>query len=1177
MGAKRFRGAEAAARAYAHHSIFDGDGKRAWRGQSCPVCNGRKGWCLVDPDGRAAVCTKIAEGGSEFGRMGHLHLLAPEEFEPGAEGWKIAADNSTAKGERKRSKRAKPSKNERKRRDAAYRALLDALPDASGHAELRDLGAASWGPDALVLLAPRLLPAKKSSEAAQVVALLEGEHGRETFQGVPGFAVQEGGKLDDDDPNKALPDFFGASFPGAPALAFPSVGPDGLVEGVRVRRIGDGEGSKYWWLSSDQAGEGVGIAGAAGDPPVSIYKPAEAREGGFLVTEGEKKAAAAAAALGIIALSVPGVTQWRGTLAALRRMDPDGSAPVAVAYDMDWRGKPEVERARHELLQALADAGRKVSVGEWPAEHKGLDDALVVAGPGALRWEAAEELAPRWWCGATFNGYLAREDGRGGVRLVREKFNSQGESMGEELLATCVVRRVDVRRHAEGGEPVDAYEVFCDGRSRVFEADPGSSQSAAKWRQTLAANCPGTPWISQSFAAVDGLNAIMQAIAEREPPREIEVHRAGFDKTLEAYRLPGWRIDGEGFHEEPAEVCPKGFGPEGSAGLLPDGQRAREAAEAWAEEWPKLHKSPTDATIALAAGLCGPFAAPVAGAPCNVILALVGGTGSGKTTQARLLGSLHGQDGRLGSHGTVKGYLKLAEASRDSLTVVDDLREGRSIRDFAASAFDGSRRPTSTRDQKLSRSPNLRGGVVITAETLDGAVESTMNRMVVINFPRSKKEQLPTINAAKARLRLLENPSALAAEAARLALAAGPERLRRALKETTEAGETHPLGSARGRELAALVGLCVGLLRDTFAHVLGDVPDWMATPAECMDRVLSSHAREEEQARPARVFLDALRESLGTRADLLEVQVEWNGRGRTSVEGRVPTPDRGQTLVFEIENNGRPLLFVSPRSTLRALGLDLSEGAIRQSLEDEGLLIPDAKSGEARTQIYVAGPNRQVRGWLIRDAAIQGPRGDARADWLQANKLKGVLVWLEERLVHKSQLETRSSCSSQANNPNLAFLSPAFRANSPAKSEEVATGSRPGTALLREEDRLVGLKSDQNPSANRVSLTSQRTSQSSITSQNFRLVGASEGDSPSPDPDNRPPSEWPEPSSMADVEALPARWRDTVEGFLARLVVAKNIDLDEEDPPSALFGQAWRNSLPSLDNLEGVRRDASPG
>jgi hypothetical protein len=48
-----------------------------------------------------------------------------------------------------------------------------------------------------------------------------------------------------------------------------------------------------------------------------------------------------------------------------------------IAFDSDWRVKPQVKAALEKLMRGLSGAGFRVKVRTWPPQHKGIDDYLL--------------------------------------------------------------------------------------------------------------------------------------------------------------------------------------------------------------------------------------------------------------------------------------------------------------------------------------------------------------------------------------------------------------------------------------------------------------------------------------------------------------------------------------------------------------------------------------------------------------------------------------------------------------------------------------------------------------------------------------------------------------------------------------------------------------------------------
>ncbi len=97
------------------------------------------------------------------------------------------------------------------------------------------------------------------------------------------------------------------------------------------------------------------------------------------LTEGELKADVATALSGVLTISVPGVSAWRGALPVLRSLAP---ATVLLAFDADAATNHHVARAAEATAQALESEGWEVAAESLdPALVKGIDDALAAGVP----------------------------------------------------------------------------------------------------------------------------------------------------------------------------------------------------------------------------------------------------------------------------------------------------------------------------------------------------------------------------------------------------------------------------------------------------------------------------------------------------------------------------------------------------------------------------------------------------------------------------------------------------------------------------------------------------------------------------------------------------------------------------------------------------------------------------
>jgi hypothetical protein len=92
------------------------------------------------------------------------------------------------------------------------------------------------------------------------------------------------------------------------------------------------------------------------------------------VTEGELKANSAFERTQIPTVSLPGVGAYRQVFEVLKAM---GANTVRLAFDMDAREKPVVANALRNAAKELKLLGYEVEIEQWPAEHKGIDDALA--------------------------------------------------------------------------------------------------------------------------------------------------------------------------------------------------------------------------------------------------------------------------------------------------------------------------------------------------------------------------------------------------------------------------------------------------------------------------------------------------------------------------------------------------------------------------------------------------------------------------------------------------------------------------------------------------------------------------------------------------------------------------------------------------------------------------------
>jgi hypothetical protein len=242
--------------------------------------------------------------------------------------------------------------------DRVYRTLLGLLSLSEIHREAllrRGLDEAAIGG-----VSYRTLP--KAGRAALARELLERFPAR-LLATVPGFCMREGTR-------GPYP-----SFGGAPGLLIPVLDLDGFVVALKVRR--DDDDPRYLYVSSS------GRGGPSPGAPVHVSRWNESvwNESARVVriTEGELKADVATALSGVLTISVPGVSAWRGALPLLRILKP---STVILAFDADAPSNPHVARAGQATADALAAEGWEVAVESWdPTRAKGIDDALAAGVP----------------------------------------------------------------------------------------------------------------------------------------------------------------------------------------------------------------------------------------------------------------------------------------------------------------------------------------------------------------------------------------------------------------------------------------------------------------------------------------------------------------------------------------------------------------------------------------------------------------------------------------------------------------------------------------------------------------------------------------------------------------------------------------------------------------------------
>lgn len=318
--------------------------KTVTRAHPCPICK-HADWCSVAADGTAIKCRRVQLGADKIktdrnGQPYYVHRLAsPNGYTNGH----TTSQMPTSPPKR----RAKPDKLHE-----VYSALLAQLllnPPHNASLQARGLGSLAENTE----LGFRSLPI---TGRARIARRLHDRFGDEILT-VPGFVIKEGqhGPY--------------VTIAGAVGLLIPVRDVEGRIVALIVRRDDEGKGSKYTYVSSKKYG-GPGPLVTA-HVPTGTPKPTEV----IRLTEGPLKAHIAFILDGTATLGLPGLA-WKKALPTLAALQ---STTVRLAFDMDARRNIHVAGAMRSCVKALENRGLTLELEQWPAEHKGIDDALAAS------------------------------------------------------------------------------------------------------------------------------------------------------------------------------------------------------------------------------------------------------------------------------------------------------------------------------------------------------------------------------------------------------------------------------------------------------------------------------------------------------------------------------------------------------------------------------------------------------------------------------------------------------------------------------------------------------------------------------------------------------------------------------------------------------------------------------
>jgi hypothetical protein len=232
---------------------------------------------------------------------------------------------------------------------AVYSALLALLPLSRAHREnLQKRGF----PDAEI--DKRLYRTLRVEGRARLAEKLKERFGDSLLR-IPGFVLKHG----ENGPYLTLA--------GAAGLLIPVRDASARIIALKIRR-GEDDHGKYQYLSSIKYG-GPG-PGAPVHVPLGVGCPCSA----LRVSEGELKGDLATVLSGFPTISIPGATTWRRVLPVLKDL---GVHTVRIALDRDATENTNVAHALLEFANTLTKEGYGIEMERWPAEHKGIDDALA--------------------------------------------------------------------------------------------------------------------------------------------------------------------------------------------------------------------------------------------------------------------------------------------------------------------------------------------------------------------------------------------------------------------------------------------------------------------------------------------------------------------------------------------------------------------------------------------------------------------------------------------------------------------------------------------------------------------------------------------------------------------------------------------------------------------------------
>lgn len=605
---------------------------RGWRnvhrGDPCEIC-GKGDWCSRSLDRSWAICRRVDAGGER--RLDRA----------GAEYWLHAL------GTTRRPAPALPEPVHRERAcsadlDRVYSALLRHLPLEARHGEM--LNARGLDAGAIEAGGYRSLPRQGRGRA---ITKLEGIFGQDLLLSVPGFFLNDGAR--------------GAylSLAGPPGMLVPVRDASGRVLALKVRRDDPGNGPKYLYVSSTARGG----AGPGAPVHVPLSSAPSSQLGVVRVTEGELKADVATQLSGVLTISVPGVSAWRGVLPVLAGLSP---RQVQLAFDADAATNPIVARAAEETAVAMAHEGYEVIVEQWDGMlAKGVDDALVRGVPirkaplgstnshdAAARKRADKRPASSTYQSTPEGLVWSRQTASGPVTVKLTNFEAR---IAAEVLEDD---GAEVRRRFE-------IETSLNGAPRRFIVGAEAFASMGWVMEQLGARALVYP----GFGLRDHARAAMQILSADVPERRVFAH-TGWRKLAGSwvYLHGGGALGASGLVSGVDVALPDTL----SGFTLPEPPSPEVLMQAVKASLRVLDAAPDRVTVPLVGAI---YRAALGNT--DFALHMTGPTGAGKSELAALAQRHFGKDMDArhlpGSWASTANALEaIAFVAKDALLVVDD-------------------------------------------------------------------------------------------------------------------------------------------------------------------------------------------------------------------------------------------------------------------------------------------------------------------------------------------------------------------------------------------------------------------------------------------------------------------------------------------------------------------------